>query len=47
MPNILDELDYQPDRTADYGLRMYIIMGQMVSPDFLGCFWSDPFITFK
>ena len=23
-----------------------LIMGQMVSPDFPRCFWSDPFITF-
>ena len=54
MPNILDEFDYQPDRTADYGVRALecikylhvLIMGQMVSPDFLGCFLVQSFYYF-
>ena len=25
----------------------WLIMGKMVSPPFLGCFWSDPFYTFR
>ena len=25
----------------------WLILGKMVSPPFLGCFWSDPFYTYK
>ena len=55
MHNIMNEFEFRPDRTTDYGVncpwasKKYthrLIMGKMVFPLFLCCFWLDPFDTF-
>ena len=55
MHNILDEFEFRPDLTTDYGVscpwasKKYphrLVMGKMVFPLFLCCFWLDPFDTF-
>ena len=55
MHNIMNEFEFWPDRTTDYGVscpwasKKYphrLIMGKMVFPLFLCCFWLDPFDTF-
>ena len=52
--NILHEFEFRPDWTTDYGVscpwasKKYphrFIMGKMVFPLFLCCFWLDPFDT--
>ena len=55
MHNIMNEFEFRPDRTTDYGVscpwaskkypyRPY--NGEMVFPLFLCCIWLDPFDTF-
>ena len=51
MPNILDELEIGPPTTELAALERLkylhvLIMGQIVSPDFLGCFLVRSFNTF-
>ena len=55
MHNIMNEFEFRPDWTTDYGVscpwasKKYphrLIMGKMVFPLFLCCFWLDPFDTF-
>ena len=55
MHNIMNEFEFRPDRTTNYGVscpwasKKYphrLIMGKMVFPLFLSCFWLDPFDTF-
>ena len=55
MHNIMNEFEFRPDRTTDYGVscpwasKKYphrLIMGKMVFPLFLCCFWLNPFDTF-
>ena len=55
MHNIMNEFEFRPDRTTDYGVscpwasKKYpidLIMGKMVFPLFLCCFWLDPFWYF-
>ena len=55
MHNIMNEFEFRPDRTTDYGVscpwasKKYphrLIMGKMMFPLFLCCFWLDPFDTF-
>ena len=55
MHNIMNEFEFRPDPTTDYGVscpwasKKYphrLIMGKMVFPLFLCCFWLDPFDTF-
>ena len=55
MHNIMNEFEFRPDRTTDYGVscpwasKNYphrLIMGKMVVPLFFCCFWLDPFDTF-
>ena len=55
MHNIMNKFKFRPDRTTDYGVscpwasKKYphrLIMGKMVFPLFLCCFWLDPFDTF-
>ena len=54
MHNIMNEFEFRPDRITDYGVscplasKKYphrLIMGKMVFPLFLCCFWLDPFDT--
>ena len=55
MHNIMNEFEFRPDRTTEYGVscpwasKNYphrLIMGKMMFPLFLCCFWLDPFDTF-
>ena len=56
MHNIMNEFEFRPDWTTDYGVScpwasnklppIFLIMGKMVFPLFLCCFWLDPFDTF-
>ena len=55
MHNIMNEFEFRPDRTTDYRVscpwasKKYphrLIMGKMMFPLFLCCFWLDPFDTF-
>ena len=56
MHNIMNEFEFRPDRTTDYGVScpwaskrntpIDLIMWKMVFPLFLCCFWLDPFDTF-
>ena len=55
MHNIMNEFEFRPDQTTDYGVscpwasKKYshrLIMGKMVFPLFHCCFWLDPFDTF-
>ena len=45
----MNEFEFRPDRTTDYGISCpwayphRLIMGKMMFPLFLCCFWLDPF----
>ena len=42
MHNILHEFEFWPNGTTDYGVSCPWVFKEMMSPRFLGCYWSDP-----
>ena len=42
MHNILHEFECWPNRTTDYGVSCPWASKKLMSPRFLGCYWSDP-----
>ena len=42
MHNILHEFEFWPNGTTDYGVSCPWASKKLMSPRFLGCYWSDP-----
>ena len=42
MHNISHEFEFWPDGTTDYGVSCPWASKKLMSPRFLGCYWSDP-----